>query len=240
MEPGFDDIKHNIETGDLVGVVSQLLELTQDRTHPFHKEVILHSASLQQILKEERLGTQPAGYINRERKRLALAILDLLDVMEKEQRLAPGTGKNTGTGLKVFLCHSSGDKAVVKGLYDRLKLEADMDPWLDTEKLLPGLDWDLEIRSALQTAHVILICLSRSSVSKEGYVQKEIRRALDVADEKPDGTIFLIPVRLEACDIPVKLRQWQWLDLFEKDSYEKLLISLKKRARGLEEQERNR
>jgi hypothetical protein len=35
--------------------------------------------------------------------------------------------------------------------------------------------------------------LSRRSLSKEGYVQKELRQALEVAKEKPEGTIFLIP-----------------------------------------------
>jgi hypothetical protein len=39
-------------------------------------------------------------------------------------------------------------------------------------------------------------------VTKEGYVQREIRRAIEVAEEKPEGTIFIVPVKLEECDVP--------------------------------------
>ena len=96
--------------------------------------------------------------------------------------------------LKVFLCHASADKPKVRTLYRRL-VEAGFDPWLDEEKLLPGQEWDLEIRKAVRASDVVIVCLTRNSVNKEGYVQKEIRMALDVADEKPEGTIYLIPAR---------------------------------------------
>ena len=74
---------------------------------------------------------------------------------------------------------------------------------------------------------------SSSSINKEGYLQKEIRHVLDVADEKAEGTIYVIPVRLEGCEIPPQLRRWQWVDLFEADRYERLMRSLRARASGL-------
>jgi len=40
--------------------------------------------------------------------------------------------------LKVFLCHASQDKPVVRELYQRLLAEDWIEPWLDEEKLLPG------------------------------------------------------------------------------------------------------
>ena len=49
--------------------------------------------------------------------------------------------------LKVFLCHSSDDKPAVRDLYQRLKSEGWIDPWLDEEKLYPGQDWDYEFIS---------------------------------------------------------------------------------------------
>jgi hypothetical protein len=71
------------------------------------------------------------------------------------------------------------------------------------------------------------------SINKEGFVQKEIRIALDVADEKPEGTIFVIPARLEQCDVPQRLSHLHWVDLFEKDGYEHLYKALQLRAHGL-------
>jgi DNA-binding response OmpR family regulator len=132
--------------------------------------------------------------------------------------------------LNVFLCHSSGDKLAVRKLYNKLSKEIWIDPWLDEKKILPGDDWDFEIRQAVKTADIVLVCLSQSSVTKEGYVQKEIRQALDMADEKPDGTTYVIPMKLEPCDVPPRLQKWQWLDYYEDGAYKKLLLSLRRRA----------
>lgn len=118
--------------------------------------------------------------------------------------------------LRVFLCHSSGDKLVVRHLYTRLKADG-FDPWLDEENLVAGQDWQHEIAAAVRTCDKVLVCLSKTSVTKEGYVQKEIRDVLDVQKEKPDDRIFIIPVRLEEVTVPDRLLQWHWVDLFHKD-----------------------
>lgn len=127
--------------------------------------------------------------------------------------------------LRVFLCHSKDDKTKIRKLYSRLIADG-FDVWFDEAKLIPGQDWDLEIRNAVKNSDTVLVCLSKSSTTKEGYIQKEIRFALDVADEKPEGTIFLIPVRLEECNVPTRVSRFQWVDLFDKSGYSKLKESL--------------
>ena len=131
--------------------------------------------------------------------------------------------------LKVFLCHASDDKSVVRELYDYLLREG-VDAWLDEERILPGQDWNDEILNALQESDAIIICLSKISVSKEGYVQREIKEALEKAKEKPSGTIFVIPSKLDDCEIPNYLRKWQWVDLSSKSGNERLMSSLRERA----------
>lgn len=116
--------------------------------------------------------------------------------------------------LRVFLCHASQDKPIVRELYRRLLAEWFIDPWLDEEKLLPGMNWDMEVGKAVEAADAVIVCLSNSSVTKEGYVQKELRIALDIALEKPEASIFLIPLRLEDCDTPRSLRQFHGADYF--------------------------
>ncbi|HZD48694.1 MAG TPA: toll/interleukin-1 receptor domain-containing protein, partial [Silvibacterium sp.] len=135
--------------------------------------------------------------------------------------------------LKIFLCHSSSDKAFVRELYKRVKSEG-FEPWLDEECLLPGQDRDLEIRKAVRASDIVVVCLSRSSVSKEGYIQKEIRAALDCADEKLDGSIFIVPLRLDDCNVPNRLSRWHWVNFFEDGGWEKLFRALASRSRDLE------
>lgn len=131
--------------------------------------------------------------------------------------------------LKVFLCHAHDDKAQARELYRYLRKRG-LQPWLDAEDLLPGQAWQVEIPKALETSDAIIICLSKDSVDKEGYVQKEIKFALDRALEMPEGRIFLIPARLEECDVPRSLSGYHWVDLFDEGGYEKLMKSLKVRA----------
>jgi hypothetical protein len=50
--------------------------------------------------------------------------------------------------LKIFLSHASGDKAIVREIYQRLLLDG-FAPWLDDENLIPGQDWNREIRKAV-------------------------------------------------------------------------------------------
>ena len=139
--------------------------------------------------------------------------------------------------LKVFLCHASQDKPVVRELYQRLLAEGWIDPWLDKEKLLPGQEWELEIEKSVEAADVVIVCLSKSSVEKEGYFQKEIRKVLDLSEQKPEGTIFIIPLRLEDCKPPRRLAKWQYVDYFPEENrdeaYTHLLQSLKSRGRSL-------
>jgi len=136
--------------------------------------------------------------------------------------------------LRVFLCHSSQDKPLVRELYQRLLPESWIDPWLDKEKLLPGQDWDMEIEKAVEAADAVIVCLSNNSVTKEGYVQRELTFVLKAAEKKPEGTIYILPIRLDECSVPHKMRVWQYLDYFPDDNKEKsnksLIQSLEQRA----------
>jgi serine/threonine protein kinase len=136
--------------------------------------------------------------------------------------------------LKVFICHAKEDKSAAKLLFNRLK-KLGLSPWLDEKKLLPGQDWKLEIEKAVKGSDAIIICLSQNSVNKEGYVQKEITFALEIAQQKPEGTIYLIPLRLEECDVPHRLQHWQWVNYYDKDGYEQLINSLRWRAINIQQ-----
>lgn len=138
----------------------------------------------------------------------------------------PSNGK-----LRIFLCHASQDKPVVRELYQKLAAELWIDPWLDEERLLPGQDWNLEIEKAVESSDAVIVCVSNTSISKEGYVQKELRQVLNIALEKLEGAIFVLPVKLDDCELPRQLKDKQALDYFPASNraaaYEKLKASLK-------------
>ncbi|CAG1001555.1 hypothetical protein ANAEL_03002 [Anaerolineales bacterium] len=130
--------------------------------------------------------------------------------------------------LKVFLCHAHPDADKVRALYARLKADG-VDAWLDKENIIPGQDWEMEIRDAVRESDIVVVCLSKQ-FSQKGYRQKEVRIVLDEASKQPPGEIFIIPARLEECDYPESLKHLHGVDLFEERGYEYLMRALRLRA----------
>jgi hypothetical protein len=124
--------------------------------------------------------------------------------------------------LQIFLLHARQDEAIVRRLYQRLMKEG-ADVWLDQEKLLPGQDWVHEIHKAIHRSDAVIACLSTQFNEAGGYRHEELRIALEKANSLPEGLSFLIPARLEVCDLPEPLRRWQCVDLFEPGGYRKLI-----------------
>ena len=88
----------------------------------------------------------------------------------------------------------------------------------------------MEIEKAIEVTDAVIVLLSNKSVTKEGYIQKEFKFALDIALEKPEGSVFIIPLRINRCSIPRKLKSYQYVDFFPKKlrdiAYKKILQSL--------------
>jgi hypothetical protein len=116
--------------------------------------------------------------------------------------------------IKVFLAYADEDRAQAERLFIAFR-EAGLDPWMNKEKLLPGENWPRTIEQAIESSDFFCACFSQRSVHKRGFIQSEIRYALDIATYVPLGDIFLVPVRLEECVVPpVISRRVQFLDLF--------------------------
>jgi formylglycine-generating enzyme required for sulfatase activity len=128
---------------------------------------------------------------------------------------------------RIFLCHASEDKAAVRDVYRRLRDIEGIEPWLDEEDLLPGQDWAREIPRALKASEFILIFLSLNSVAKRGYVQREMKLALDALQEMPEGTIHTIPVRLDDCTVPEQLQRYHYANLFDPRGFERLVRAIR-------------
>src|SRR6185437_619052 len=103
--------------------------------------------------------------------------------------------------LTVFLSYAKEDTAAIRELYHRL-LERNTDPWLDEVKLLPGRKWRVEISKEIRKTDAFVACLSETAVSKVGYINREFKEALEIADLQPENKIFLIPLRLQECQVP--------------------------------------
>lgn len=116
--------------------------------------------------------------------------------------------------IQVFLAYAEEDRPLVRKLYASLQ-EAGFEPWMDQEKLLPGQNWPRAIERAIDLSRFFLGCFSQRSTVKRGHFQSELRYALDLAARIPNDRIFLLPVRLNECELPRKIAsKVQYVDLF--------------------------
>jgi hypothetical protein len=127
--------------------------------------------------------------------------------------------------VQIFLSYVQEDKAEVENLYQRL-LDAGYKSWMGSKDIRPGELWETSIRNAIKESNFFLACLSTRSVNSRGFSHKEIRLALDVLDEMPENHIYLIPVRLEDCQMPDNLGDFQPANLFEPDGFDRLLQAI--------------
>jgi hypothetical protein len=150
---------------------------------------------------------------------------------------AENRAETSGKKPLIFLCHAKEDSDAVRNLYNRLKKDG-FNPWMDEADILPGQNWDYEIKKAIKRTDFVLICLSNLSVRKRGYLNKEILWALNRQDEMLLGDIFMIPVKLEKCELPDRLSEHQSVDIFDPDGFEKLFQALRHQLgqKGLKEE----
>ncbi len=119
--------------------------------------------------------------------------------------------------IRVFVSYVHEDRRSVEKICQQLSLYG-ADIWIDYANLLPGQKWEEEIIKAMDSSDAILLCLSNFSSFKEGHYQKEISFVLEKAKEKPEGKIYIIPVRLEDCKVQEKLLAYHHVDLFLQNS----------------------
>lgn len=135
---------------------------------------------------------------------------------------------------KIFISYARQDFSKAYAIYEVLR-QMEYSPWIDNENILPGQDWESEIEKAIQNSNFFLALLSSNSISKEGYFQKELKKGMSILDEKPEGAIYLIPVRLDDCEVPKRFQRIQWCNAFEDHGLDRLLeaIELGCKERGI-------
>jgi hypothetical protein len=135
-----------------------------------------------------------------------------------------------GNLVRVFIAYVKEDESLASKLFTDL-CAAGFDPWMDIRKLMPGQNWPRAIENAIETSDFFVACFSSRSVSKKGGFQAEIRYALDCARQIPLDEIFVVPLRLDACELPRSIaHQFQYIDLFpDREAGVRRLIEMMRR-----------
>ena len=131
----------------------------------------------------------------------------------------------------VFLSYSRKDQDKVAGLRKQLA-SAGVRTWLDTQDIVGG-EWRSAIKRGLRQSNFFIACLSKNTEDRGEVLQYEWDSALEIQRERLEGEYYLIPARLEPCELPDSLRHLQCLDLYEPDGWDRLKRLLRTKVRRL-------
>jgi CheY-like chemotaxis protein len=133
--------------------------------------------------------------------------------------------------IEIFLSYAKEDVESARKIYNVLQRE-NFNVWFDEATLLPGQNWQIEALNAIKNSHFFIALFSNRSVKKTGFVQKELKEAIDFCQKMPESEIFIIPVRIDNCCAPYNMDKLHRLDLFPsfETSINKLIKVLKLHA----------
>jgi hypothetical protein len=127
----------------------------------------------------------------------------------------------------IFFSYASPDRARVMPFYEGLEKQG-LTLWMDVKNLLPGQDWDFEIKRALNKSSFVLVFVSRNSFDRRGYLQRELKIAVDKLDEHLIDDIYLIPILLDdAVDLPEQLKRIQTIKASDPKCVDLLLAAIR-------------
>jgi len=129
------------------------------------------------------------------------------------------------SAAQVFICYAREDISEARWLYVQLQHDG-LKPWLDVECLLPGDDWEAKIRFEIRRSLAVIACVSKHMVNKFGFIQKEIALALDMAEQAPENRPFVIPLRLDDCEVPTRLQRWHRAEGTDRRTYLQIVKAL--------------
>ncbi|MFN3172599.1 MAG: TIR domain-containing protein [Hyphomicrobiales bacterium] len=127
--------------------------------------------------------------------------------------------------MKIFLGYPSENLSEAEQVFNVLSSIDYTKVWFDKSSLVGGADWDRERSLAQKQADLIVHIYSNSASSRSGVVNREIHQSLELADDQPIGSNFIIPIRVGRAALPGELMKYQYIELSD-GWQEKLTIAV--------------
>lgn len=125
----------------------------------------------------------------------------------------------------IFLIYAHEDIKSAKSISSQLR-ELGFSPWLDVEQISPGQIWQKAVIRGIEESAIALVLVSEH-LSKTGFVQQELKIALEALQEREREIGPVIPVRLDESPVPENLAHIHWVNLREPDGFDFLVSGLK-------------
>jgi len=129
--------------------------------------------------------------------------------------------------LNIFISYARENIKEAKQIYEALTKKGH-NVWLDIEKLIPGQNWKLEIRSEIENSNLFVPILSNDSVNKQGFFQKELKKGFEILETLPEGDIYMVPIKIDDCKSPKMIDHIHYAEMFNGDGVNNIVELIEK------------
>lgn len=116
--------------------------------------------------------------------------------------------------MKAFLSYPSEHLVVAKEVKNFVR-SVGIECWFDKDDLVAGEDWDRARSIALRQAEVIILLCASQTISRNGVYQREVNEALHQMNDRRQGVVYIIPLRVESVTLPPEISRLQYVDYFD-------------------------
>jgi TIR domain len=167
---------------------------------------------------------------------MTVHVAAFVSLTDEGRRIAEATRRSLEVNpSRVFVSYIRDDSADVDRLCSDLE-SAGVRTWRDVDQLLPGDDWKIVIRRAIEAGTGFIACFSqRSEDRSRSYMREELTLAIEQLRQRPTDSGWFIPVLLDDVDMPDTpigggrtLRDLQFIRWYESppQGFEKLLAAI--------------
>ncbi len=127
----------------------------------------------------------------------------------------------------IVITHANSDTSIAREVATKLT-DAGFDARLASEaRQVPQEDQRAIVQRLIRNSHACIALFSSESVRQRGPHQLELNIALDVLKEIPGDQIFLIPVKIDFCELPYSVRDYHALELGDPNAIPRLNQALR-------------
>ncbi len=142
------------------------------------------------------------------------------EMMENSPAPDQISGKYSLSG-HLFISYVREDSQIVDQLATLLEARG-LHVWRDRAQLMPGVNWRVAIRKAIQEGMAFLACFSENYHRRStNYMNEELQVAIQQLRCMADDKVWFIPVKLAPCELPEfeirpgqSIAGKQWVDVY--------------------------
>ncbi|MGL4461359.1 MAG: toll/interleukin-1 receptor domain-containing protein [Planctomycetia bacterium] len=116
---------------------------------------------------------------------------------------------------RIFLSYASEDHELAERLAKALENRPDISVWRDKDDLRGGEEWEPRLNREIADSDFFVPLISSAFVARPRFAHNEVRTAIQEATRRGATARFIVPVRLDECDLYFdELRTLHCIDLF--------------------------